>query len=173
MSEFKFSCPNCDQHLQCDDAQAGTELACPTCEQMLVVPFRPAVPRGALRTDSTKANRKEKRAPSRLRGLAGALVAALIGGGIIGGISVLIGLIFPFLWFGMAWAVGNTSKKWGANTDQLNGLFSFLATALGMAVSFEVVDLASLQVSFIFGGLGFLVSLIGSLWLAFRTGSTD
>lgn len=31
MSEFKFSCPVCGQHLECDDSLSGSSIQCPAC----------------------------------------------------------------------------------------------------------------------------------------------
>jgi hypothetical protein len=41
MSEFKFACPVCGQHITADSAASGTILECPTCFQRLVVPQAP------------------------------------------------------------------------------------------------------------------------------------
>jgi DNA-directed RNA polymerase subunit RPC12/RpoP len=41
MSEFKYSCPVCGQHMKCDTAQAGSVMDCPTCFQKIVVPMPP------------------------------------------------------------------------------------------------------------------------------------
>lgn len=38
MSEFKFACPVCGQHITCDSACSGTQMDCPTCFRKLVVP---------------------------------------------------------------------------------------------------------------------------------------
>src|SRR5438094_2629535 len=42
MSEFKFACPVCGQHITADSSTSGTQLDCPTCFQKLVVPQAPA-----------------------------------------------------------------------------------------------------------------------------------
>jgi len=42
MSEFKFACPVCGQHITCDSAESGTQMECPTCYRKLVVPQAPA-----------------------------------------------------------------------------------------------------------------------------------
>jgi len=42
MSEFKYACPVCGQHIKCDSTQAGTMMECPTCFQKIVVPQAPA-----------------------------------------------------------------------------------------------------------------------------------
>lgn len=38
MSEFKFACPVCGQHISCDTTKAGSQMQCPTCFQKLTVP---------------------------------------------------------------------------------------------------------------------------------------
>jgi len=38
MSEFKFSCPQCGQKMFGDDQYAGTQIACPACQNEIVVP---------------------------------------------------------------------------------------------------------------------------------------
>jgi len=42
MSEFKFACPVCGQHMMCDESQAGSAMDCPTCFQKIVAPQAPA-----------------------------------------------------------------------------------------------------------------------------------
>ena len=41
MSEFKFACPVCGQHITSDSSASGTHLECPTCFQKIVVPQAP------------------------------------------------------------------------------------------------------------------------------------
>jgi hypothetical protein len=41
MSEFKFACPFCGQHITADSQASGTPLECPTCFQKLIVPQAP------------------------------------------------------------------------------------------------------------------------------------
>jgi DNA-directed RNA polymerase subunit RPC12/RpoP len=41
MSEFKYACPVCGQHIKCDSSQAGTVMECPTCFQKITVPQAP------------------------------------------------------------------------------------------------------------------------------------
>lgn len=41
MSEFKYACPVCGQHIKCDSSQAGTVMQCPTCFQKITVPQAP------------------------------------------------------------------------------------------------------------------------------------
>jgi len=42
MSEFKYACPVCGQHIKCDSLQAGTVMDCPTCFQKITVPQAPS-----------------------------------------------------------------------------------------------------------------------------------
>jgi hypothetical protein len=41
MAEFKFFCPQCGQHIQCDTSYSGTQIDCPICKQAIVVPQAP------------------------------------------------------------------------------------------------------------------------------------
>jgi len=43
MSEFKFSCPHCDQHIQCDSKYSGRQIQCPGCNHLIVIPASPTV----------------------------------------------------------------------------------------------------------------------------------
>jgi DNA-directed RNA polymerase subunit RPC12/RpoP len=42
MSEFKFACPVCGQHITADSITSGGQIECPTCFQKIVVPQPPA-----------------------------------------------------------------------------------------------------------------------------------
>ena len=46
MSEFKFSCPACRQKISCDTALAGTDISCPSCKALIVVPKEIPPPAG-------------------------------------------------------------------------------------------------------------------------------
>lgn len=41
MSDFKFACSVCGQHISCDTTKAGSQMECPTCFQKLTVPQAP------------------------------------------------------------------------------------------------------------------------------------
>jgi len=41
MSDIKFSCPQCQQHIQAEQAYAGVEISCPACNTRMVVPGTP------------------------------------------------------------------------------------------------------------------------------------
>ena len=38
MSDIKFSCSQCGQHISCDEAWSGHQLQCPACQNTLTVP---------------------------------------------------------------------------------------------------------------------------------------
>jgi hypothetical protein len=38
MSDLKFSCPSCAQHIQCDESYAGEKIPCPACATLVRVP---------------------------------------------------------------------------------------------------------------------------------------
>jgi hypothetical protein len=42
MSEFKFACPICGQHITADSKDTGSQISCPTCYRKIVVPSAPA-----------------------------------------------------------------------------------------------------------------------------------
>src|SRR5688572_6537644 len=38
MAELKFSCPNCNQSIKCDELWGGHQIQCPSCQNNLTVP---------------------------------------------------------------------------------------------------------------------------------------
>lgn len=42
MSETKFSCPLCSQHIACDSQYGGRQIQCPSCQAAITVPAVPA-----------------------------------------------------------------------------------------------------------------------------------
>src|SRR5690349_6742738 len=60
MSEFKFACPVCGQHITADSGTSGTHLECPTCFQTLIVPNAPAFGEGKLVLTAAKASSVRK-----------------------------------------------------------------------------------------------------------------
>jgi hypothetical protein len=42
MSEIKFACPHCSQHIACDDLYCGERIDCPGCEWEMFIPPRAA-----------------------------------------------------------------------------------------------------------------------------------
>jgi DNA-directed RNA polymerase subunit RPC12/RpoP len=79
MAEFKFICPQCKQHIQCDSSYVGSQINCPACRQAIIVP--PAPPMVAApgeRTIQIKASALRKAALVGLGGLLAAGIAAVI-----------------------------------------------------------------------------------------------
>ncbi len=58
MSEFKFACPFCGQHITAASSSSGTHLDCPTCFQKLVVPQSPSTNDSKLILSAAKADRR-------------------------------------------------------------------------------------------------------------------
>lgn len=63
MSEFKFACPVCGQHITADSGASGTPLECPTCFQTLIVPPAPAFGDRKLVLTAAKASVAKKSVP--------------------------------------------------------------------------------------------------------------
>lgn len=41
MSDIRFACPRCQQHIQAETNYAGVEIACPSCHARMIVPGQP------------------------------------------------------------------------------------------------------------------------------------
>ena len=41
MSEFKFSCSHCGQHIKCDEQFSGRQIQCPACNVLIRIPPAP------------------------------------------------------------------------------------------------------------------------------------
>lgn len=74
MSEFKYACPVCGQHMMCDSSQSGSVMECPTCFQKIVAPQAPADPDSKFILAGTKFT--EKKIPTSLVNAAAASGAA-------------------------------------------------------------------------------------------------
>src|SRR5215472_14409472 len=61
--------------------------------------FLALYPGSSAGTNPKPGSRKQRR-PSRLRGLAGALVAAIVGGALVAALAALTGALFTVLWWG-------------------------------------------------------------------------
>jgi hypothetical protein len=48
MSEIKFACPHCSQHIACDGDYADAPIECPACGEPMIVPRLTAHPSGSL-----------------------------------------------------------------------------------------------------------------------------
>ena len=50
MSDLKFNCPSCGQHIKCDESHAGENLPCPGCAHLIRVPHDAEIVREPLPT---------------------------------------------------------------------------------------------------------------------------
>jgi DNA-directed RNA polymerase subunit RPC12/RpoP len=57
--EYNFKCPFCSQELSVDESVAGTETACPTCNQMLIIPTHAQVREAHLTVSSAASTSPE------------------------------------------------------------------------------------------------------------------
>jgi hypothetical protein len=57
MSEFKFACPICGQHITADSKDSGSEISCPTCYRKIVVPSAPATSETKFVISASEANK--------------------------------------------------------------------------------------------------------------------
>jgi hypothetical protein len=138
MAEIKFACPLCGQHIQCDPGYAGTQINCPICQRVIVVP---QAPRG-----SAPATRPQIAAKSRT--LQNILIIAT-------GLVILAGLVFVG-WLGYSkirmdskreglppglvalWSgEGNTQDSVGGHHGQLLKQAGFAAGKVGKAFVFH------------------------------------
>ena len=76
MAEFKFTCPQCKQHIQCDISYIGSPINCPACRQSIIVPPSSQSP-------VAPAGRVSKVKLSALRNILIAGLGALLAAGII------------------------------------------------------------------------------------------
>jgi DNA-directed RNA polymerase subunit RPC12/RpoP len=70
MSEFKYACPVCGQHIKCDSSQAGSVMDCPTCFQKITVPQAPASDDQKFILTGSKVTEKKTSVPAAAGGVA-------------------------------------------------------------------------------------------------------
>jgi hypothetical protein len=78
MTEFKFPCPHCKQHIQCDASYVGSRINCPLCQQAIIVP--PVPPPAAAGTGERTVQTKK---PT-LR------TVALLGAGVLAAVGIVL-----------------------------------------------------------------------------------
>jgi hypothetical protein len=132
MAEFKFSCPNCGQSIQCDERWSGQQLPCPACLTAMIVPQLaspepsaapppPAAPRPQPRLVTPRAAPPSRFSPKKIAAWsAGSLVFAVL------------------FYFGLGWA-----DKWqkGFNTRQREIVAKSGGGELGhIATLYDVLD---------------------------------
>src|SRR5512136_1912839 len=114
MSDFKFSCSNCGQHLSGDERYAGLNIVCPACGKTITVPTAPApvrlgTPPGPLPPPSSR----PVQAPPPPRKTCGLAIASLV-------CSIGSFIIIPF-GFIPGIICGHMAKKKIATTPGLGG----------------------------------------------------
>lgn len=137
MAEFKFFCPQCGRHIQCDTSHSGTQIDCPICRQSIVVPQPPR---------AASAVQPSIRAKSRIMRnvlvivAAVAVLAGLVMGGWYGYSKIRIyssrghlppGLVS--LWSGE----GNANDSAGGNNGTLTGSATFGPGKAGQGFAFD------------------------------------
>ena len=98
MSEFKYACPVCGQHIKCDSSQSGTVMECPTCFQKIIVPQAPTGEQTLILTGTKVGNGRpapktfdaNPGRPHPPQGVPGALVVMLI----LIGIAIAVGFVY-------------------------------------------------------------------------------
>ena len=107
MSEFKFACPVCGQHMQCDSSQGGSVMECPTCFQKITAPQAPSSDEQKfIITGTKKGDRPASTIPETAanftpakKGFPGALVVVII--------FILIGAAVAFVYRGTIFKSAN------------------------------------------------------------------
>ena len=98
MSEFKYACPVCGQHIKCDSSQSGTVMECPTCFQKIIVPQAPTGEQTLILTGTKagngrpapKTSESDPARPHRPQGISGVLVVVII----LIGIAIAVGFVY-------------------------------------------------------------------------------
>lgn len=112
MSEFKYACPVCGQHIQCDSAQAGAAMDCPTCFQKITVPQAPGTAAHKFILTGTSV-RKRRIPPPAAGGAAHPPVTAPATGhaaALSFGLAVLLAAAAGIYFFGGSWWWA--ARKW-------------------------------------------------------------
>ncbi|HTX22452.1 MAG TPA: hypothetical protein VMD27_11445 [Candidatus Aquilonibacter sp.] len=118
MSEFKYACPVCGQHIKCDSAQAGTVMECPTCFQKITVPQAPSSEEQKFILTGTKKGERPiptisgtgSRTLPAAKGFPGALMVVLI--------FFMIGSAVAFIYRGTIFKSRNAGDdNWTLNLD--------------------------------------------------------
>ena len=98
MSEFKYACPVCSQHIKCDSSQAGTRMTCPTCFQEIIVPQAPASEHQTLIISGIKAGDRPQAKSPELNPYAAPAEKRISGVVVVLVIFLLIGLAVGFVY---------------------------------------------------------------------------
>ncbi len=140
MTEFKFFCPQCGQHIQCDTSYAGQQINCPICQQSIIVPQPPHAVSAV--SPPVAANSRVLR-----NVLVAVAVIIIFTGLVIGGWYVYskiklhnrIGNLpsgLVALWSGE----GNGKDSVGGNNGELHGGVNFKSGKVGQAFAFDGIN---------------------------------
>jgi hypothetical protein len=69
MAGIKFSCPNCGQHIACDEPWAGHLLECPACHSSITVPLAQTPPGAVVRSAPAPAREASPEKPRLAAGI--------------------------------------------------------------------------------------------------------
>ena len=99
MSEFKFACPVCGQHITADSNASGTRLDCPTCFRKIVVPQAPTAGDSKLILSASQAD-KPRPPSTELTSDLGPLRRTSSLSSLVAGILLLaiLGAVATYLW---------------------------------------------------------------------------
>ena len=134
MNEFKFPCPRCARHIQCDTSYCGSEINCPACQQAILVPQAPGSGTPAAQPPVPAQARTGKN----VLVIAASVVvlAALVTAGWFGYSKYKRGNLPPglvALWSGN----GNAKDSFGNNNGMLRGNMNFASGKVGQAFVFD------------------------------------
>jgi hypothetical protein len=135
MAEFKFFCPLCGRHIQCDTNYCGTDINCPACQKPITVPALGQIGTPPAVEPSSNAKRKTLLF----------IVIAVMLVAIVAGIGLFLfselrgkpaGLV--------AWwrADGNARDSAGRNNGMLQGGVDFAPGIYGRAFHFDTPNAA-------------------------------
>ena len=149
MAEFKFFCPQCGQHIQCDTGYAGRQINCPVCQQAIVVPSptpvsTPATASPSLRRGTPVLAAEREPVPVKSCLVRNSLIvmavvlilAGLIGGGWFGYLKIKMHSRIGTLPAGLValWsAEGNANNNLGGCNGQLKNGAGFGSGKIGQA----------------------------------------
>jgi DNA-directed RNA polymerase subunit RPC12/RpoP len=120
MSEYKYACPVCGQHMMCDSSQAGSVMECPTCFQKITAPQAPTGDdQKFVLTGSQVTERKIPTTPGVIsnsspaaKSFSGALVVVIV--------LIFIGTAVAFVYRGTIFkSKNNSASDTAEKTDQL------------------------------------------------------
>jgi DNA-directed RNA polymerase subunit RPC12/RpoP len=121
MSEFKYACPVCSQHIRCDSSQAGSTMTCPTCFQKIIVPQAPATEDLKLILTGTKVGDRPSTRNPELNPYANPESRRVPGVLVVLALLLLIGAAVGFVYHGTILEPLLNGNRAGAPSTRTNG----------------------------------------------------